>query len=220
MTYHPDIGRRHPRPASILELGGTRHYPAGTTLIAQDSRADRMMVITAGFVTEEHLARDGRRTVTSLYGPGDVIGEPCLLGPDEAVLGAVALTEVVATAIPCGVVRHRLEGADPLLLQLLELLGRRGRRAERTVIETGAASAEQRIDRRILELAERWGRPGAGGIAIPVPLRQRDLADWAGVSLQAAAKALAVLRSRGIVETGRRRVVVRDLNALRERCAR
>ncbi|WP_248959212.1 helix-turn-helix domain-containing protein [Sphaerisporangium perillae] len=43
------------------------------------------------------------------------------------------------------------------------------------------------------------------------------MAGWTGSSRIATAKALRVLRDRGWIETGRREIIIRDLDALRHR---
>ena len=71
----------------------------------------------------------------------------------------------------------------------------------------------------MIELADRFGEPDDGRIEIALPLSQEELAAWAGASREAVSKALQLLRSLGIVETGRRRITVLDIDALRRRAA-
>jgi CRP-like cAMP-binding protein len=54
-------------------------------------------------------------------------------------------------------------------------------------------------------------------VRIGLPLSQDELAGWTGASREAVTKALRQLRSAGWISTGRLNVVVRDLDALRER---
>jgi CRP/FNR family transcriptional regulator, cyclic AMP receptor protein len=49
-----------------------------------------------------------------------------------------------------------------------------------------------------------------------LPLSQEELASWVGASREAVSKAFQLLRTLQIVETGRRRVTVLDLGALRQ----
>ncbi len=49
-----------------------------------------------------------------------------------------------------------------------------------------------------------------------LPLSQDELAGWTGASREAVSKALRSLRDRGLLETGRRRVIIYDLDGLRE----
>jgi CRP/FNR family cyclic AMP-dependent transcriptional regulator len=44
-----------------------------------------------------------------------------------------------------------------------------------------------------------------------------ELAGWGGVSRKAVSNALGVLRGRGWIQTGRKQIIVTDLDALRTR---
>ncbi|GAA3308369.1 hypothetical protein GCM10020219_009520 [Nonomuraea dietziae] len=70
---------------------------------------------------------------------------------------------------------------------------------------------------RLVELAERYGEQTSTGLRVALPLSQDELAGWTGASREAVSKALRTLRDRGLIETGRRRVVVHDLDGLRRR---
>jgi CRP-like cAMP-binding protein len=72
-----------------------------------------------------------------------------------------------------------------------------------------------RLARRLVELCDRFGVHGERGIEIELPLSQEELASWIGASREAVSKAFQLLRSLGIVETGRLRVTVLDHEALR-----
>jgi CRP-like cAMP-binding protein len=59
-------------------------------------------------------------------------------------------------------------------------------------------------------------RPADGNsVRITLHLSQEELAGWVGASREAVSKALGTLRRHGWIETGRRRVIVHDLQALR-----
>ncbi|MGO4426441.1 Crp/Fnr family transcriptional regulator, partial [Streptomyces sp. MCAF7] len=74
----------------------------------------------------------------------------------------------------------------------------------------------QRLAARLVELAERTGRPEAdGGISVDLPLPQHDIAAAVGSTREAVAKALRLLRDQGVVQTASRRFVVVDTAVLR-----
>jgi CRP/FNR family cyclic AMP-dependent transcriptional regulator len=56
-------------------------------------------------------------------------------------------------------------------------------------------------------------------VDVALPLTQQELADWTSLSREAVVKALQAFRELGWIETARRRIVVRDLDALRERAS-
>jgi CRP-like cAMP-binding protein len=101
---------------------------------------------------------------------------------------------------------------------LLRILTSKLRDADRKRVEFGAYDTAGRVARRLMELAEDHGVPGtaaAGGVRISLPLSQTELAGWTGASREAVARALALLRQRGLITTDRRSIVVLDLPALR-----
>jgi CRP-like cAMP-binding protein len=62
---------------------------------------------------------------------------------------------------------------------------------------------------------QRFGRDTGDGIEVERPVSQEQLADWCGASREATVKALGSLRALGCIATGRRSVLIRDLEALR-----
>lgn len=64
-------------------------------------------------------------------------------------------------------------------------------------------------------------QPGpATSVRITLSLTQEELAGWVGASREAVSKALRTLRAHGWIETGRRRVIVHDMQALRRHAGR
>jgi CRP-like cAMP-binding protein len=88
-----------------------------------------------------------------------------------------------------------------------------------TRAEFSSSDTIGRLAARLVELSERYGTTSERGIVIGLPLSQGELAGWVGASHAGLAKALQVLRALGWIETERRRITVRDLDALRGRSA-
>jgi CRP-like cAMP-binding protein len=73
----------------------------------------------------------------------------------------------------------------------------------------------------LLRLAERFGRPEAGGsVRIELPLSQDDLAGLVLTTRRTVGRVLELWRQRGWVRTGRRYVVLLDPAALGRLAAR
>jgi CRP-like cAMP-binding protein len=86
----------------------------------------------------------------------------------------------------------------------------------RAALEFAAYHVVGRGTRRLLELCDHHGEPAADGVLITMPLSQHELAAWSASSREAVAKALHLLRELGWIETHRRRILARDLEALRK----
>jgi CRP/FNR family transcriptional regulator, cyclic AMP receptor protein len=99
---------------------------------------------------------------------------------------------------------------------LLRSLAGRLRLADEQRLEFAAYDVVGRVARRLVDLCERHGEAGERGTVITLPISQDELAAWTASSREAVAKALHLLRRLRWVETQRRRIVVTDLDALRE----
>jgi CRP-like cAMP-binding protein len=69
---------------------------------------------------------------------------------------------------------------------------------------------------RLVELTARFGVSGANGkIDVALPITQEELASWTAASRESTARSLRTLRTLGLIETHRRRLIVLDLDGLR-----
>jgi len=93
----------------------------------------------------------------------------------------------------------------------MHLVGRRLDRLTRFARELAWLDVPERVDRRLSDLADRFGRPGPGGTSVAIRLTQDDLAALCGTSRESANRALRALRERDrVCVLGRGRYLVRD----------
>jgi CRP-like cAMP-binding protein len=203
----------------LVARGRAVEFPAGVAMLRERDPGDRVLLITAGTVKLTKCARSGAEVVLDFRGPGDVLGEQALVGGSERSATVQSLTAVSAVAIAAPEFAAWLARAPDAMLALLATLERRLRESDRQRLEFGSAQTLARVAARLLDLAERFGRPDDGGTVIELAIAQDELAAWSGASREATVKALRSLRSLGIVETSRRRLVVRDLEAIAKHAA-
>ena len=96
----------------------------------------------------------------------------------------------------------------------LQIIGGRAETMLRRLQELTTESVEQRLARALLRLAREAGRPVTAGMQVDFALSRQDLAELAGATLYTVSRTLSGWERAGIVEGGRRRVVVRDLAQL------
>jgi CRP-like cAMP-binding protein len=183
-------------------------------LFTQGDRAERVFVIARGWVMITSMASGGREIVLGLRGPGDLIGDLSALDGAPRSATALAVGDVEATVAPSSALLRALD--DPAIaMELLRVLAERLRDADRKRLEFAALETLGRVAWRLEELSERFGEQTADGIDVELPLSQEQLASWCGASREATVKALASLRALGCISTGRRSVLIRDIEALR-----
>jgi putative peptide zinc metalloprotease protein len=95
------------RIAAYLE---PRSAPAGSTLIRQGDRADRLYLLRAGVVRVSRTRADGRVETLATLGPGDYFGETALLAGVRRTANVIAETDVRLLTLRGGRVRRWIAG--------------------------------------------------------------------------------------------------------------
>jgi CRP-like cAMP-binding protein len=184
-------------------------------LLREGDPTDHVYVLTAGWVRVSTVLADGREVLYALRGPGDVLGEL------SAVLNG-GRTASVRTIEPVKVVQltgvtflASLRDRPELAIAVIKELATRLREAEMARVDLATVDVSRRVATYLLRLVADHGVAGPSGIEIDMPLTQQDIANRVGSSLRAVARAIAVLRGRGVVVTARKRIVVARPDVLR-----
>ena len=204
---------------ALYPLGVTRSFAGGAVLMFQGEPDTRVMILLSGRVKVTRTDPNARELLLSIRDPGDVLGELAFVDGQPRIATVTALEPVQALVTPAQALRRHLEMTPRVAVVLLEIVTRRLRDATVKRSQFAASDTMGRVVARILELAERYGEPAEGGLSVTSPLLQEDLAAWTGSSRAGVADALHSLRELGWVRTERRKIVVRDLDALRARAA-
>jgi CRP-like cAMP-binding protein len=204
---------------ALRERGRRVGLAAGERLLQEGERGDSIALIASGRAKVSCTSADGRETVLDFRGPGELVGELSAIDERPRSSSVTAIEPLEALVVPATDFRALITSRPGAGLALLRLLSRRFRDADRKRIEFGATDTVGRTSARLVELAERYGDPCEEGIAINLPISQEELAGWTGSSRAGTAESLRTLRELGWIETDRRRITVRDVEALRGRSA-
>lgn len=207
-------------PASVealRALARERRYAAGERLFNEREPGDAVLVLLAGRVKLSCVTDGGREALLGIRVPGELIGEMSAIDGAPRSATATALEPVEVLSVSGDAFVAYLERTPAVALVLVRMLNRRLRDADLKRIEYLAQDTVGRVCSRLVELGERFGAEGEDGVALDVAITQDDLAGWTGSSREAVIRALRTLRELGWIATGRRSIVLRDLEALRRR---
>jgi CRP-like cAMP-binding protein len=205
--------------AHLRAAGRQRTYGAGVTIVHEGDDAGPVVVLLRGRAKVSTAGGAGRQAILSVCGPGDLIGELSAVDDGPRSASVTTLEPVEALLLPGSAFAAVVERRPRIALVILRMVAGRLREADAGQAQLGTQDVVGRVSQRLAELADRFGEPMDGRIEIALPLSQEELAAWAGASREAVSKALQVLRSVHVVETGRRRITVLDIDALRRRAA-
>jgi CRP-like cAMP-binding protein len=214
------LGRLTERDRSdLLELGRVVRYPRGAGLMYEGESGDRVMILLEGRVKITRLDLSGHETLLSIRDPGDILGELSSIDGGTRLGSVVALEPGRAAVIASSAFRCHLETRPRVALALLEVTTWRIREATLMRSQFSSLDTLGRLAARLIELAERYGTNTSDGVEVALPISQEELAEWTGASRAGVAKALQTMRELRWLATTRRRIVVRDLTAIRNRAA-
>jgi CRP/FNR family transcriptional regulator, cyclic AMP receptor protein len=198
--------------AALLGLGRVRRYGRGATLLMQGARDDAVVVLLQGRVKVSLDTPDGREVVLAVLGPGDLVGEFEAIEPEATSRTAsnIALEPVECRVFASGDLRRFLAAYPDAALELLRLTIRKLRTADQRRVDATALDAPHRLAHFLVERADAQLDP-----ELDVALTQEELASLIASSRESVVRALAALRARGLIETGRRRITIRDMPGLR-----
>jgi CRP/FNR family transcriptional regulator, cyclic AMP receptor protein len=205
---------------ALSALGRTSVFPSGRPLCIEGEPATHLFVLVSGLVKVTVATRDGEERVLALRGNGAVVGELA-----NATAGHRTATMRAAGRVDALIVAHDVFAsflaAHPNANQvyLLAVTQRWGEAANMLLAHT-TTSGPQRFARMLLDLAGLHGVAVGASLRMEMPLSQAELASLAGVSRATATRAFTLWRKRGLVQTGRRSIVISDVDALRKIAAR
>ncbi|QKW34185.1 Crp/Fnr family transcriptional regulator [Actinomadura sp. NAK00032] len=213
--------------ADLEARSRVRDFERGDTLFSEGEQPGWVAVLLRGRVKAFSYREQGGEALLAVRGPGALLGEVAAIDGLPRSASVAALEPVQALAIGADEFMAFLQAHGRVSILIMRMLCQRWRDADRKRVEFGMFDATGRVAQRLVELAERFGvpyvprggpgEPAAGGesVRITLNLSQEELAGWVGASREAVSKALRTLRRHGWIETGRRRLIVHDLQALR-----
>ncbi|HXB17090.1 MAG TPA: Crp/Fnr family transcriptional regulator [Solirubrobacteraceae bacterium] len=206
--------------AELLALGGRRSFAAGTILILQgEVDDDRLILLLDGRAKVTRTAEDDHELMLAIRDAGELLGELAFIDGQPRIASVTALEPVEALVFSASRFRSFLHSAPRVAVVLLESVTSRFRDSTVKRLEFAASDTLGRLAARIIELADRYGEPTDAGIAVAMPISQDELASWTGASRAGVAQGLQTMRELGWLSTERRRLIVHDPSAVRDRAA-
>lgn len=190
------------------------HYPAGRLIFARGSPGRSMMAVLAGGVRISTTSPSGREAVLAILNAGEIFGELALLDGGERTADAVALSDCHLLVIDQRDFIPFLESRADLCIGLLKLLSQRLRRTDELVEVALFERLESRLARALVELASGGGAAGEARSPFVLLVSQQEVSSIVGASRENVNKQLRAWQRAGLLELGKRRIVIRDLDAL------
>ncbi len=203
----------------LIKLGIRRRFPEDSVLMFQDEPEEHLLLLLNGRVKVTRSAAGAHELLLAIRGRGELLGELAFIDRQPRLATVTALEDAEAVLLPGREFRAHLEVHPRVAVVLLESVAMRFRESTVRRLQFAASDTLGRLAARLLELADRFGEQDGADLVVSMPISQDELASWTGASRAGVAAGLQTLRELGWLTTERRRLVIHDLESLRDRAA-
>jgi CRP/FNR family transcriptional regulator, cyclic AMP receptor protein len=199
---------------ALLSHARFEHHPAGRLIFAKGSPGRSMMAVLAGSVRISSTSSNGREVVLAILNAGEIFGEMALLDGGERTADATAMHDSDLLVLDQRDFIPFLKSRSDLCIEFLRLLSRRLRRTDE-MVETALFD---RLDSRLARALVRLASDGCSDEVVKPPFQlrvsQEVLSGIVGASRENVNKQLRAWQRAGLVELGKRLIVIPDPEAL------
>lgn len=192
-----------------------RHFAPGALVQDQNSESRDLFSVKSGWVQTFALLEDGKRQILEIKLPGDLIGlrdAPF----HEALSGIGTLTEAVLCPFP----KRRLAELFDEAPHVARMMFMFESWAQAILIERianlGQRDAYGRLCHFLVELQLRLRLRGEDESHFRLPMTQRQLADYLGITEVHVGRVLRQVKDDGLATIADRQATIHDLKRLRE----
>lgn len=206
-----DFGPIHPSDMERLsEIAPPMTVAAGTRLLPAGETVDAVLIVGEGEVELRARVDDGRRVMAVVRRYGVIADIPLLLGIPMP-FDAIASRRTSVCALDQEQMLALLRSHPSVSLRWMTSIAQRLDADRRRLLAIMSSDLTGQVAFVLLDYAER--RPD-GSFAVNVS--QDVIAQLLGARRQSVGRVTARMRADGIIETGYRRIILRDLDALRD----
>jgi CRP/FNR family cyclic AMP-dependent transcriptional regulator len=205
--------------AELIGLGVLRRFPPDAVLMFQDEPEEHLLLLVKGRVKVTRSASTEHELLLAIRDRGELLGELAFIDGRPRLATVSALEPVEAVLLGGRDFRAYLESTPRVAVVLLESVASRFRESTIRRLQFAASDTLGRLAARIVELIDRYGTSEEAGIVVAMPISQDELASWTGASRAGVTAGLQTMRELGWLTTERKRLVVRDPEAMRARAA-
>jgi CRP/FNR family transcriptional regulator, dissimilatory nitrate respiration regulator len=195
-----------------------RRFAKGETVASEGAPAEWLAVVAEGTASVYHAAADGRLLAFESMGPGEPVLAVAALAGGRLPASVEAATDLAVAWLPRAAIFDLMAEEPQVARDIVTDLARRVVRLTGTV-QMLALDVPSRVAGWLFQRSLGSGRRTAAGIEIELGIPKRELAQALGTVPETLSRALAKLRTEGLIETRGSTIVVRDVGGLARRGA-
>lgn len=189
--------------------------PKGQIVVDRGESGTDVFLVMAGNLIGVLIAEDGKEVAYATIAENSVFGEMAALDGGPRSLTVQAAEECLIGRVPGPVFNRWIDQHPQIARNLLTELVERTRRLNDRVFELVVHDVETRVRLMLVRLAMEAGALEPGAVIDPAPSHS-SIASHVGANREAVSRVMSKLTKMGIIESGRKRIALKDVDALVE----
>lgn len=205
---------------SILEYSFERKIPKGQYLFSADEICCHLYVIKEGLIEIFQVGEDGKKIIMHHAIKGAFLGDTILFNEGKYGAHAHALKNSKVLAIEKKSFEKLIYSHPEIGIRMLADFGGRIKKLQSLVAGIALTDVRKRIIKLLLDLAEHEGIADNNVVVLTSIPTQDEMAYRIGTVREVLCRGLHKLERDNLIEVKRGRIIVHDINALREHAPR
>lgn len=200
--------------AGMLDQHVHKNYKKGEYIFLPEESADRIYFLTEGRVKIGTYSDAGKEITKAILGTGEVFGELALVNQSKRRDFAYAMETTVVCILTVPEMRNLMREHNGLGLFLMKIMGSRMLEMEQRLESLVFKDSRSRVVEFLHDLGEKKGRPVGFEVEVRKFITHQEIANLTATSRQTVTTILNELRNKNIITFNRRRLLIRDMDAL------
>lgn len=198
----------------LLSHATSRRIPQGEAVFEQGQEARSFYLLLHGRLKVTQVTEDGQQIIVRVVHPGDLFGFAKALRRSDYPGTATAAAESVALSWPTELWPQFVEQNPRLAVSTMQTIGQRLEEAHTRIREMSTQEVERRVAHVVLRLCRQAGKREENGVRIDFQISRQDIAEMTGTTLHTVSRILSAWEAKGLVEGGRQKLLVCDVDGL------
>jgi CRP/FNR family transcriptional regulator, nitrogen oxide reductase regulator len=198
----------------VIAHARAQRIPKGSAVFQQGEKATAFFVLLHGRLKVVKTTPHGEQMIIRFVHPGDIYGIAKALRREDYPATVMAVVDSVTLVWPAEIWDDFMTSHPAFAVNVMQMMGDRLQEAHTRIKELSTEEVEHRVAHTVLRLIAQSGKQTDEGVLVDFPITQQELAEASGTTLHSVSRTLSAWEGAGLVSIGRRRIVVRDAEAL------
>ncbi|MBR2564513.1 MAG: Crp/Fnr family transcriptional regulator [Paenibacillus sp.] len=200
----------------IEEIAISRSMNKKTVIFSEGSEKEAVFFIRTGIVKAYKTDENGHEQIVSFLKTGDMFPHTGFFNAHPYPATAVAITPTSLLAIPVKSFERLMLSTPAIAIKIMRVLGDKIRELQDKLQVLSGQDVRNRVLSFLLMLAEQHGLQQGDKIVINLPMTHQEFANSIGTTRETANRLLNQLAKDEFLEVDRSRIIIHNLQALKE----